>query len=98
MINPAEITDMQASQPVQTGFLPPQTGFSQVQTSFPPIPLISGPVPTVAASRIRPVYPTQPQAATLAYVNPPVMGMDPTAPVDVVKPVAPPPMSGFVRK
>ena len=98
MINPAEITDMQASQPVQTSFPPAQTGFSQAQSSFPSIPLISGPVPAVPTSRVRPVYPTQPQAATLAYVNPPGMGMDPTAPVDIVKPVAPPPMSGFVRK
>ena len=98
MINPAEITDMQASQPVQTSFPPAQTGFSQAQNSLPSIPLISGPVPAAPTFRVRPVYPTQPQAATLAYVNPPGMGMDPTAPVDIVKPVAPPPMSGFVRK
>jgi hypothetical protein len=87
MINPADVLDLQAPQT-----LPVQTFPASVPAGVPPAMPGFVPQPSAAtSSRIRPAYPQQ-------ISNPPVMGMDPTAPPSYDKPVAPPPMAGFYRK
>jgi hypothetical protein len=88
MVNPNDVTDMQAA-----------PSLTPIPT-FPPMGAsIQPPGPTVPGPRIRPAYPQQVQQPTLAYSSPPAMGMDPTAPISSnEKPIAPPPMTGFVRK
>lgn len=84
--SPPQFSHQQMPSTIQSG--PPPTLFSPDS-----VPNVSAPKSNLSYTRPSAISPPQPTPGQV----PPIMGMDPTAPISMDRPIAPPPTMGFSR-